>query len=101
MCGIAGIVAFNEKGKTSFPKIGGAIQCLGKRGPDATGVFTHNNVVLGHTRLSVIDTSSAASQPMTDASGRFTIIFNGEFFNFKEHRQFVLQSAYGKNLKSV
>jgi len=67
-----------------------AIQCLAKRGPDAQGVFIHENVVLAHARLSIIDTSAVASQPMTDAGGRYTIIFNGEFFNFKEHRDFVL-----------
>jgi asparagine synthase (glutamine-hydrolysing) len=99
MCGIAGVVAFNEKGKKYFSGIEHAIQCLGKRGPDANGTFTHNHVLLAHTRLSIIDTSSAAAQPMTNASGRYTIIFNGEFFNFKEHREFVLKSATG-TLKS-
>jgi len=100
MCGIAGIVAFTETGKDFFSGMESAIACLGKRGPDASGIFAHNKVVLGHTRLSVIDTSASASQPMTDASGRYTIIFNGEFFNFKEHREFVLQSAIGAQLKS-
>ena len=94
MCGIAGIVALNEKGLASLSKIHDAIQCLNKRGPDAHGTFFHNRIALGHTRLSIIDTSNAASQPMIDASGRYTIIFNGEFFNFKEHRQFILDKVY-------
>lgn len=98
MCGIAGIVAFNEKGKTFFPKMANAVECLRKRGPDENGIVTHNNVTLAHTRLSIIDTSAAASQPMTDASGRYTIVFNGEFFNFKEHRQFVIEKGF--HLKS-
>ncbi len=98
MCGIAGVVAFNEKGKKFFSGIDSAIQCLGKRGPDANGTFSHHHVLLAHTRLSIIDTSSDAAQPMTDASGRYTIIFNGEFFNFKEHKAFVLQ--HGFQLKS-
>ncbi len=98
MCGIAGVVAFSEEGKKSFPGIEAAIQCLYKRGPDANGIFAHKNVLLAHSRLSIIDTSLAASQPMTDATGRYTIVFNGEFFNFKDHREFVLQN--GISLKS-
>src|SRR5437868_1461530 len=94
MCGIAGIVALSEKGRSYLPKINAATQCLNKRGPDNSGTYLHNNVALGHTRLSIIDTSDAASQPMTDASGRYTIIFNGEFFNFKEHIQYVLDKGY-------
>lgn len=94
MCGIAGIVAYNEKGKSYFPTIKNAIECLNKRGPDATGFFLHGNVSLAHARLSVIDTSTLASQPMTDSSGRYTILLNGEFFNYKEHRSFVEQNGY-------
>ena len=94
MCGIAGIVALTDKGKSSLDKIGSAVSCLDKRGPDGKGIFQHNNVALGHTRLSVIDTSDSASQPMNDASGRYTLIFNGEFFNFKEHRKFVLDKGF-------
>src|SRR5437870_5011804 len=98
MCGIAGVVAFNDNGKAFLPNINEAVKCLSRRGPDARGVYTHGHVALGHTRLSVIDTSAAANQPMTDATGRYTIIFNGEFFNFKEHKQFVLNKGY--HLKS-
>lgn len=94
MCGIAGIVALTENGRTFLSKIQEATQCLNKRGPDSSGTFLHNNVALGHTRLSIIDTSDAASQPMSDSSGRYTIIFNGEFFNFREHRQFVIEKGY-------
>ena len=87
MCGIAGIISFSEKGKTFHSKIKNAVACLRKRGPDNSGIYNHNNVSLGHARLSIIDTSSAGDQPFTDTSGRYTIIFNGEFFNYKEHRK--------------
>ncbi|MBE9468817.1 MAG: asparagine synthase (glutamine-hydrolyzing) [Bacteroidetes bacterium] len=86
MCGITGIYAFNENGKSYFNKINESIKTLSFRGPDDTGTFKHNNVALGHSRLAIIDTTSAASQPFTDNSGRYTIIFNGEFYNFKEHQ---------------
>lgn len=86
MCGITGVIAFTEKGKESFSFLSNSLQTLAKRGPDGEGRYIHNNVALGHRRLAIIDTSAVANQPFTDASGRYTIIFNGEFFNFKEHR---------------
>lgn len=87
MCGITGIFILNEKDKPYIDQIYSSVSVLNKRGPDGEGVYKHNNVALGHTRLSIIDTSSLASQPFTDTTGRYTIIFNGEFFNFKEHRE--------------
>jgi asparagine synthase (glutamine-hydrolysing) len=87
MCGITGILSFTEKGKESLHKISAATYSLLKRGPDAEGIYTHNNVALGHRRLSIIDTSAGASQPFTDDSGRYTIIFNGEIFNYQELRK--------------
>jgi asparagine synthase (glutamine-hydrolysing) len=94
MCGIAGIIAFTGKGKSSLDKIEDAVRCLNLRGPDAKGVYRHGQVAIGQTRLAIIDTSDGGLQPMHDASGRYTIIFNGEFFNYKEHRQFVLDKGY-------
>ncbi len=98
MCGIVGIVSKSEKGNIFLDKISVATDCLAKRGPDNSGIFKHNNLALGHRRLSIIDVSSAGAQPMSDPSGRFTIIFNGEFFNFREHRSFLLSK--GINLVS-
>jgi asparagine synthase (glutamine-hydrolysing) len=86
MCGITGIFAFNENGKRHLHKISAATYSLQKRGPDGEGIYFHNNVALGHRRLSIIDTSNAASQPFTDASGRYTLIFNGEIFNYPQLR---------------
>ncbi|MEZ4885893.1 MAG: asparagine synthase (glutamine-hydrolyzing) [Chitinophagales bacterium] len=84
MCGIVGIVALTPKKEHLFDPISEAVQALEQRGPDLSGIYRHHNVALGHTRLSVIDTSDAASQPFTDASKRYTIVFNGEIFNFRE-----------------
>ncbi len=86
MCGITGVFAFSPKGKNFFDKIGESCHTLEKRGPDGGGTFSENNVALGHRRLAVIDTSNAAAQPFTDESGRYVIVFNGEFFNYLEHR---------------
>ncbi len=87
MCGITGIIAFNNKGKEQLGKTTIATEKLKLRGPDGGGVFTKNNCALGHRRLSIIDTSDNATQPMSDTSGRYTIIFNGEIFNFKELKE--------------
>src|SRR5215510_1355703 len=87
MCGITGIMAFTENGKKLFPKVNFSCEKLSKRGPDGNHVLQKNNAVLGHRRLSIIDTSDNASQPMSDPSGRYTITFNGEIFNYRELRE--------------
>jgi asparagine synthase (glutamine-hydrolysing) len=66
---------------------------LKKRGPDFQDIYHDNNVGLGHRRLSVIDTSAAANQPMWDESKRYCIIFNGEIFNFKFLKEELLQDG--------
>lgn len=86
MCGITGILAFTEEGRKYLDKIDDAVKSLHHRGPDGSGVFRHGNVALGHTRLAIIDTSDAAAQPFTSSDGRYTIVFNGEIFNYKELR---------------
>jgi len=80
MCGIVGIVG----GSPLF--IEGASFVLKHRGPDDSGVFfdKSSNVCLGHRRLSIIDLSDNGHQPMTESSGRYTIVFNGEIYNYRE-----------------
>ena len=60
---------------------------LAHRGPDAEGIFIDGPVGLGHRRLSVLDLSATANQPMRDATGRFILIFNGEIYNFRNIRR--------------
>lgn len=62
----------------------GMVGALAHRGPDADGVFVDENVSFGHNRLSIIDLSTAANQPMRDHTGELTIVFNGEIYNFRE-----------------
>lgn len=87
MCGITGIVAFNEIGKKHLSKISAATYTLLKRGPDGEGIYFDKNCALGHRRLSIIDTTTAAAQPFTDNSNRYSIVFNGEIFNYKQLRK--------------
>ncbi len=87
MCGITGILIFNEQEKHCLSKINDATSALIRRGPDGEGIYTNKMAALGHRRLSIIDISSAASQPFTDTTGRYTIVFNGEIFNYKVLRK--------------
>ncbi len=87
MCGIVGIIALGAGGRTVPDGLEAATQCLACRGPDHGGVFRDGRVALGHRRLAVIDTSEAANQPMTDPGGRYTIVYNGEVYNFRELRE--------------
>ena len=69
------------------------------RGPDGKGAFYDEGVSLGHNRLSIIDISESASQPMLSSDGRFAIVFNGEIYNFKELKK-ELEGEYNFKTKS-
>jgi asparagine synthase (glutamine-hydrolysing) len=91
MCGIAGILEFHGK-PAEFEKITLMTNAIGHRGRDSEGVVmggsgrvpSNISVALGHRRLSIIDLSDSAVQPMVSASGLFSIVYNGELFNYKE-----------------
>jgi asparagine synthase (glutamine-hydrolysing) len=87
MCGITGMFAFNLVGKFNKIQITNATMALQKRGPDFQDIYTDEWVGLGHRRLSILDTSAVANQPMWDESKRYCIVFNGEIFNFAELRK--------------
>lgn len=63
-----------------------AVSALKLRGPDGQGLFQEDPIALGHARLSIIDVSNNGAQPFVDPSGRYVLVFNGEFFNFQTHR---------------
>ena len=82
MCGIAGTV-FTNPPKSNIDQVLSELQY---RGPDGHGVYFDNNVTFVHTRLSIIDLTQSASQPMTSSCGRYVIVFNGEIYNYRELR---------------
>lgn len=82
MCGIAGLVGFGASLDIA-EKMSSAIK---HRGPDGDGFWQAQNVAFAHRRLSVIDLQDG-SQPMRSASGRWTLIYNGEVYNYKELRE--------------
>lgn len=83
MCGIVGLV--NHDGRPVDRELLLRMRrCLRHRGPDAEGLLLDGRLGLGHTRLSIIDTSAAANQPLFNEDGSVAVVFNGEIYNFQE-----------------
>ena len=82
MCGISGYYSTLNKFSVSDLRV--MTDTLAHRGPDAFGYFTDNYVGLGHRRLSIIDLSDSANQPMHSSNNRYVIVYNGEVYNFNE-----------------
>ncbi|WP_343748437.1 asparagine synthase (glutamine-hydrolyzing) [Fluviicola sp.] len=92
MCGISGIV--NRKGKIeSESEIRRMNQLIEHRGPDGDGIYCYNNVALGHRRLAILDLSELGKQPMHWGE-KYTIVFNGEVYNYIEIREVLLAAGY-------
>jgi asparagine synthase (glutamine-hydrolysing) len=89
MCGIAGAFAFSQDvepvNQNTILRLNDAQR---RRGPDGAGVWASddNRVVLGHRRLAIIDLGASGFQPMSDATGRWVISFNGEIYNYRALR---------------
>lgn len=82
MCGICG--HFSENHPISINELSLMTDALKHRGPDAVGHFSEKAISLGHTRLSIIDLSAYANQPMFSHNQRYVIVFNGEIYNYNE-----------------
>ena len=83
MCGICGYIGNNLNRETGMAMV----MTMHHRGPDYQDVkiYEDSNCALGHARLSIIDLSASANQPME--YGNYSIVFNGEIYNFKEIRK--------------
>jgi asparagine synthase (glutamine-hydrolysing) len=86
MCGIAGGISWAANSRHYLTNVDNAVEALRRRGPDSSGSYIGTQLALGHARLAIFDTSEAAAQPFHSACGRYIIVFNGEIFNFREHR---------------
>lgn len=93
MCGLTGF--FSTTTEINPETIEQMTYAVAHRGPDAQGIFLNeqHTVALGHRRLSVLDLSNAANQPMHADDGRYVIVFNGEIYNFKNIRTDLEQEA--------
>jgi asparagine synthase (glutamine-hydrolysing) len=97
MCGIAGF--YGDFNPALLPRMAAA---LAHRGPDGEGLW-HSpalGIGLAHRRLSIIDLSEAASQPMAAVEGRYQVVFNGEIYNFNKLAQLPELKTYSFNTSS-
>ena len=85
MCGISGIIHFNQK-PVKEEDLTLMMQKMKHRGPDDQGKFIEENIGLGFVRLSILDLSIAGHQPMYSHDKRYIMIFNGEVYNYIEIR---------------
>ena len=92
MCGICGELAFERD--ASSEAIAKMMEPLRKRGPDASGVFVQQNIGIGHRRLSIVDLSANAQQPMVDPALGLTVAFNGCIYNYRELREELVAAGY-------
>lgn len=84
MCGIAGILGKNPNNSNLLRMM---LEAQKHRGPDATNTWNDGKIFLGHNRLSIIDLSTDANQPMLSSCGNYCIVFNGEIYNYLELRE--------------
>lgn len=96
MCGIAGII-----GRQNERELGAMLSAIEHRGRDNEGRYVSEpfgqdglRVCLGHRRLAIIDTSSAANQPFFSEDGRFVVTYNGEIYNFREVREDLIKAGF-------
>ncbi len=85
MCGICGVL--REDNHNSLKMVKEMNTEMRHRGPDNSGYYQDHNVVLGHTRLSIIDLSSNGHQPMFSSDNNLVTVFNGEIYNYSELKQ--------------
>lgn len=92
MCGIGGYISKSREYKgEAF--LAACDESMCQRGPDQHGRLVEGNIGLVHRRLSIIDLSESGRQPMTDISGRLSITYNGEIYNYRELKVELLQKG--------
>ncbi|MFH1454333.1 MAG: asparagine synthase (glutamine-hydrolyzing) [Armatimonadota bacterium] len=93
MCGIAGIINLNNESVEKEALLS-MLKTIKHRGPDGEGILIDKNIGLGHVRLSIIDLSELAHQPMSYGDENYWIIHNGEVYNYIELREELEKKGY-------
>lgn len=94
MCGISGILYYDQTRTVDSDLIHRMNHIQRHRGPDDAGVWVSGNIGLGQTRLSIIDLSPLGNQPMGNENQRVWITFNGEIYNYLEIREYLLARGH-------
>ena len=81
MCGVAGIIDYHGNTNT-IEVVSSMLSAIYYRGPDESGIYHSESATLGNVRLSIIDISGG-QQPISDSTGRYWIVFNGEILDRK------------------
>jgi asparagine synthase (glutamine-hydrolysing) len=76
------------------------LELMKHRGPDSTKIILSENIKCGFNRLSIVNNNTDSDQPMLDSSGRYTLLFNGEIYNYKTIRAKII-SDYGINFRTT
>ena len=94
MCGICGFVDFSNLPKIASTAIKEMIAAIDHRGPDASGSWKNEYTTLGHKRLSILDLTESGNQPMFTDDGRYSIVYNGEIYNFQAIKSTLISKGY-------
>jgi len=100
MCGILGVVRTRVGLRCSKERFTTLLMGLQHRGPDSIGYVHTSKFSFGHTRLSIIDTTDAARQPMCDYDSMVYITYNGEIYNYQELKEELLHKGHKFQKKS-
>ena len=90
MCGLTGVLVFKESGyRIGRPLIQAMTDTIKHRGPDGEGIWIADDgkIGLGFRRLSILDLSAAANQPMSNNDESLQLVFNGEIYNHADIRK--------------
>ena len=94
MCGIVGQINTEDKKPVDKHVFNRMRDTLKHRGPNNAGTYVYKNVGLGFRRLSIIDLTEAGNQPMSNEDNSVYLVFNGEFYNFKEYREKLISKGH-------
>ncbi|HVO73539.1 MAG TPA: asparagine synthase (glutamine-hydrolyzing) [Ignavibacteriaceae bacterium] len=94
MCGIAAILAFDDKTVLNKCTLENMTKEINHRGPDDEGFYLNDWVGFGFKRLSIIDTSYDGHQPMSDTTANYVIVFNGEIYNYRLLKEELIKKNY-------
>ena len=93
VCGLAGEIRFDGRG-ADVAALERACECMARRGPDGSGIWSRGPIALGHRRLAIIDLSVAGAQPMVDSELGLTVVFNGCIYNYEQLRDELASAGY-------